>query len=570
GIAARWLGAAGDAQYEHFRVNSITTGDQENPRSVFLSDGSALVVWQGGDGITRNIFSRLIRPDGTFATTSDVQVNAGGQHLRSAPAVAALAGGGAVVVWESLGQDDPNNASGVRRRLPGIYARMVGADGQPTGSEFLVNQTVELGQRSPEVAVLANGNVVIGWVSEKISGSGELERVDNVRVMVRIFGADGSPLTGEIALTGGSDICANPVFAANESGGFTAAWSRLDRDDAEKSWDVIYGAYDSGAGAIGGQEPVNSFTYGDQYAPRLATAGSSQMIVWTSLGQDGSWEGVYGRLLDGQALVGDAFLVNTASVSRQFFPAVAAVGESGYLVAWSSFVGGAGGVDLLAQRYWQTVPMPSAPALVALSSYELLAAWAPLEGLEVDRYLVYVDGSSTAIETFDNFLKLDDLFPGSQHTVRLAFRLADGRISPLSAAAAGRTWGLDRKGGLPGGLPDGLPDDWQTLYFGAEPTGWPRPHVDSDLDGVSDQMEFFAGTDPTDPLSVMKLSIEQTAMGFRLDWRSVAGSVYQLQSSTDFGSWNNVGGRRFAPGNVDSVLLDGSQGLLYYRVLRIR
>ena len=37
--------------------------------------------------------------------------------------------------------------------------------------------------------------------------------------------------------------------------------------------------------------------YGDQYAPRISAIGVDYLIVWTSLGQDGSREGVFGQFV---------------------------------------------------------------------------------------------------------------------------------------------------------------------------------------------------------------------------------------------------------------------------------
>ncbi|PYI83099.1 MAG: hypothetical protein DME26_15730 [Verrucomicrobia bacterium] len=97
---------------------------------------------------------------------------------------------------------------------------------------------------------------------------------------------------------------------------------------------------------------MNSFTYGDQFAPKAAAIGTTVLVVWTSLGQDGSWEGVYGRGLstDGR-FISDEFRVNTTKISKQMHPAVAADGSSSFIVVWTSYVGGVGRFDLFAQKY---------------------------------------------------------------------------------------------------------------------------------------------------------------------------------------------------------------------------
>ena len=64
----------------------------------------------------------------------------------------------------------------------------------------------------------------------------------------------------------------------------------------DNSWD-IYARSFSSAGVGGTVVRVNSHLYGDQYAPRISAIGADYLIVWTSLGQDGSREGVFGQFV---------------------------------------------------------------------------------------------------------------------------------------------------------------------------------------------------------------------------------------------------------------------------------
>jgi hypothetical protein len=106
---------------------------------------------------------------------------------------------------------------------------------------------------------------------------------------------------------------------------------------------------------------INSYLYGDQYQPRLASGPNGVLAVWTSLGQDGDKEGVFGRfLLWGQGVSGDEFQVNTTWVSQQLDPDVAWNGVDRFLVVWTSLAGpgstGSSGFDLFGQMYTLTSP----------------------------------------------------------------------------------------------------------------------------------------------------------------------------------------------------------------------
>ena len=89
----------------------------------------------------------------------------------------------------------------------------------------------------------------------------------------------------------------------------------------------------------------------DQYQPKIAAGPAGSMVVWTSMGEDGSQEGVYGRFLAGGVQpTGSEFRVNTTTVSKQMHPSVAWDGVGNFLVVWASFAGQTG-FDIYGQRY---------------------------------------------------------------------------------------------------------------------------------------------------------------------------------------------------------------------------
>src|SRR5690606_8024130 len=105
------------------------------------------------------------------------------------------------------------------------------------------------------------------------------------------------------------------------------------------SWEIVGRSFQSDGAAAGADFKINTYTYGDQYRPKIATVGSDCVVVWTSLGQDGSREGVYGRTLQaGIQPSGQEFQVNTTTVSRQRYPSIASDDSERLLVVWSSFV----------------------------------------------------------------------------------------------------------------------------------------------------------------------------------------------------------------------------------------
>jgi hypothetical protein len=87
---------------------------------------------------------------------------------------------------------------------------------------------------------------------------------------------------------------------------------------------------------------------------------------------------------------------------------------------------------------------------------------------------------------------------------------------------------------------DGLPDDWESLYFGA--TG-ANPGDDSDSEGMTNGQEYFAGTDPINPLSYLKVdALTAGSEGATIRFGAISNHTYTVQftDALDAGSWSRL------------------------------
>lgn len=94
---------------------------------------------------------------------------------------------------------------------------------------------------------------------------------------------------------------------------------------------------------------------------------------------------------------------------------------------------------------------------------------------------------------------------------------------------------------------DRLGDGWEIRYFGdrtAEGT------ADADGDGFSNQSEFFAGTSPVDAADHLRQSLKQLpGGGWQLEFPSIPGRSYYVESSTDLVEWKTVAGIKASSSN---------------------
>ena len=373
GIGAVGLDANFSSVSAPFRVNKSPLNNQMRPQVALLPNGGgAVYVWQAGAQGFQHIYARFLSSTNSWLT-QDAPVNTFNQNSQTEPAIAVLNNGNVIIVWNSLNQFGSGS-------LLDVYGQLFSPDGQKTGGEFLINQFTSYNQRNPAVAALPGGGFVVAWISEQqtqqlpiigTGASGDPRTVGaasdlphpRVDVYARAFASDGTPAGDEFLVNTAKDVCANPRVAAGSDGGYMLVWSQKNTATPSASWDVFARPLSS-SGAPGAVSMINTHTYGDQYAPQVSVLGTNYLAVWTSLGQDGSREGVYGQFLAGDGTPeGGEFRVNTTTLGSQMQPCVASDGIGRFLVFWTGYVAGRANFDLFGQRYAAPGFVP--PAVVA-------------------------------------------------------------------------------------------------------------------------------------------------------------------------------------------------------------
>lgn len=590
GISAMQVNTTLSGSGDIFSVNATTT-NANSARVALLKKGGAVFVWQAGAQNNEHIYARFLNASNLWLNNTDVWVSTCASYPQDKPAIAILTNGDAIVVWGSFNQAASNS-------MMDVYGQLLTTNGTAIGTNFLINTFTTYNQRDPAVSALNNGGFVVAWVSEQERSSAPdwgsnmvlygstgvpLPTVDIYERLYSVSGNTVTPASSEILVNQDNNPCAAPAIATAADGSYMLAWCAKNITNSEDSWDIYECSFTNATG--GAVNLVNAaYTYGDQYNPQISVIGGSYLIVFTSLGQDGSREGVFGQFVnEGDSLVGGEFQVNTTTMGQQMEPAVASDGMEQFLAVWTSFTFSPNGMDLYAQRYVNTeavlepmaAPFVWVPFVVSNGVYQpqLVVSWPPVQGLAVSNYEVYVDGVNMAVVTTNTWTMTaaNGLSTNSTHSFAVTYVIPVGFQAPLSPSSSGTTWS-----GLNWG---GIPYEWMAEFFGGYYAGsyhtnfWPPASSPVAAGGPSLLQVFITGGNPFSPSTWLQTTVNMSAKGMYLSWNTVPGMTYQVQEApvgSKGGTWANFGGPRFESGTNDTINCNGYGAGAYYRVQLLR
>ena len=304
-----------------FRVNTYVFSYQNAPSVAMAASGSFVVVWQsfGQDSSTYGIFGQRFDAAGV-PLGGEFLVNSYLPYTQMHPNVAADPAGDFVVVWESNNQDEVGIS---------VFGQVFDAAGSPVGSEFRLNTYTTNTQSDARVSLDADGNFVTVWQSYAEDGS-------NYGIFAQRYHSSGTPVGGAFRVnTYTTNSQVSPVGARAANGDFVVAWHGIAGGTFDS--EVSAQRFNGGGAPVGGQFRVNTFTTNGQAYPSVAMAANGSFVaVWYGFDQDGSQRGIFGRQYGPVAPVGVEFRVNTYTTVEQLDPAVASNADGDFVVVWRS------------------------------------------------------------------------------------------------------------------------------------------------------------------------------------------------------------------------------------------
>ena len=222
-IFIRILDGQGQFLTEIQTVNSYQAGVQSNAAVAALSGGELLVVWASGgqDGSGEGIYGQRFNESGD-KVGGEFRVSQTTSQNQSRPAVAAVDANQFVVSWvgESVAGRNSSGAPNLRRN---VLARFIGAT-DPAGNEFQLNEG-DVVATQVSLNALPAGGFVAAWTQRD-----EVSSRNITEVYARQYAANGLP-DGEAQrmntfLPGAQD---RPVLTAVNAG-VMMAWSSFGQD----------------------------------------------------------------------------------------------------------------------------------------------------------------------------------------------------------------------------------------------------------------------------------------------------------------------------------------------------
>ncbi|WP_114945674.1 hypothetical protein [Microvirga calopogonii] len=308
-------------------VVSALMGSSQDIASVSaLPNGGWVVTWQSNQvgGNNFDIYQSVYAADGTLAhdadgnVIADQKIVAAAPNIQQFPVVAGLAGGGWVVIWETI----QNNGTADLRQA--VY--------RPDGS--FVGETVVSAagnsQAAPSVSALPNGGYVLVWQTKE-NGNNDIHQ--------RIYDANGAPLAPETVVTEASSNQTSPSVSVLSNGGWVVTWETQGGGTS----DIHQRAY-AVSGAPLGPETVVSEAANNQYAPSVtALPNGGWVVTWQTEETSNGGADIHQRVYAANGtLVGSEITVAEAA-NTQSAPVVTALADDpdnphdgGWVVIWQT------------------------------------------------------------------------------------------------------------------------------------------------------------------------------------------------------------------------------------------
>jgi hypothetical protein len=221
-----------------------------------------------------------------------------------------------------------------------LFCHFAGAQlATPLGTEYSISGQMPGDQLFPRVAVKANGGYVV-WHDNRTDTNG-------LGVRAQKLNSNLSPTLASFRVN--QQVTGNQqhpdVTMLNNNGGAAIVWEGGTKGRSH-IWLRVLST--NGTFTTTNDMRINVYTNGLQTSPVITTLTNGNLVVaWTSLFQDGSYRGIYARVLNASGTaIAAPFRVNQFTNFNQRNAAIASLANGGFVVVWVSENQGVNSVEL--------------------------------------------------------------------------------------------------------------------------------------------------------------------------------------------------------------------------------
>lgn len=313
------------------------SADQELPDIAVDTSGNFIITWKDyRNGFYSDFYVQRCSSSGAFLgdnfKVNDTDIGSYLQYYSSA--IAIDCSGNFVITWGDERNDNPD-----------IYAQKYDYNGNPTDSNFMVNDDMDSSSQfyMPAIAMDCSGNFVITWEDNR-SGTPSIyaQRYD---FLGNCLGSN-FRVNNEAGFTDGGSP---PAITMGKSGDFVIVWED-DRDDPYG--DIYAQRYNSFGNPVGSNFKVNDDVgSAGQYSPPAISMEDfgNFVITWYDY-RNGNWDIYAQRYNSSGDPLGSNFKVNDdVGNTWQYYPAITMEDSGEFLITWQDYRNG--DWDIYAQRY---------------------------------------------------------------------------------------------------------------------------------------------------------------------------------------------------------------------------
>ena len=288
-------------------INTTLAGDQGQPDSVTLSDGSQVVAYSDGS----NSYARRFDSSGNLI---GVEITLDDTNSSADIDLVATSDGGFVATWTNDGE---------------LTLRRFDASGTPlSGSSTTINFGDGISRTRPEITELTNGNLLVGYLGdtgiEEGSTAAAILLDSSFNVVTAEFIISDDTLVGQF----------DAKVTSQAGGGFAIAFTdAVDRDGDGHGTFVQF--YDATGTAVGTNQQVNVNTDGHQQVFDIAELTNGNVLVAYRDINDGGGFDTFARLYDSTgAALGSPFVVNQSTGGFQNAIDVVPLSDGTFAASW--------------------------------------------------------------------------------------------------------------------------------------------------------------------------------------------------------------------------------------------